>query len=494
MKKFISFLILFALAFTMLTACNNSSDESNVSLSEGTVTDAYMNENGEYVPRHEVKKMDQRTFTIIVRGAVHGTYQSDDFTTDGTLYGDLLNDAVKKRNDVVEKLYDVKLEVVKSDNINNDIFLDCSSSTGEYDAIMPTLAYLSTLAADSYLYDLRTLANFDDQAPWYDQNCSEAFSFSNQLYFTSGDITILNKVNTPSILFNKEMAQKYYANVDFYQLVRDKKWTFDKMVELASGVDSIQTADGSYSKENIYGMVGSYGDAQGFYGASGEMICGKDPDDLPYLAIGESDRSVNIAKKVLETMNDASKSWLIYAETFDAADRWETSFEVFYNGRALFRPSAFSATTKLRSRSNIEFGILPMPLMDGTQDQYYSYCGSSETAGIAIPISAKDPEFSAYMIEAYSAWAKNYITHAYYEVNLKTKDARDDESEEMLDIIFGNIVYDIGECYDYGGLSSMFYSLAQEGKSDVVSAIQSRKDQAQTKIDEMIDLYATVTQ
>lgn len=490
MKRCISILVLIALALTVLTACNGGKETENSGIISGgsSGNGEYRDSNGNYVPNHKVQDMGGRTFTIIVRGPVFGTYQSEDFTTESTLYGDLLNEAVKKRNDKVAELYNVTLDVIRSDSINDDIRLDCTSNLGTYDAIMPTLPALAGFAAEEYLVDLRTLKNFDQNAPWYAQRCSEAFSFGGKLYFTTGDITILNKVNTPSILFNKEMA-KTYDMPDLYKLVEDKQWTFDKMVELAKQVNKITTSDGSYSTENIYGMVSGHGDAASFYGASGETICRKDADDLPYLSIGASDRSITIAQKILETYKSAN--WVIYAEDFKdkVKDIWETSFEVFYNGRALFRPSAFSATTKLRSRSNIVFGILPMPLMDETQDQYYSYCGTGETAGIAIPTCAEDPEFSAYMIEAYSAWAKNYITTAYYDVNLKYKDVRDDESEAMLDIIFDNIVYDIGECYNFGGVYSIFKNLVATKSADIVSSLESKKSEAEKKIEELKDTY-----
>ncbi len=489
MKKLISVFLILAFLSLSLVACQDKDEEvSNQSLGE-TSKSEFVNSDGNYVPRHEVKDLNGRTFTIIVRGSAAGTYQSDDFTTESDLYGELIEDAVKRRNDMVEQLYNVTLNVIKSDSYYNDILLDCQSNLGTYDAIMPTLSQLSLLAGQGYLYDLESLENFDTEAPWYDKNCTEAFSISNQLYFTTGDITILNKVNTPSILFNKDMAKKYFPEKDFYQLARDKEWTFDVLVECAKEVASLVTADGSYSDQNIYGMVSSYGDASGFYGASGELICAKDSDDLPYLALGQSQRSTTLAQRILQTMNDGANRWLIYAQECEAPI-WETSFEVFYAGRALFRPSAFSATTKLRSLSQIEFGVLPMPLMDETQTEYFSYCGSGETAGIAIPICAQDPEFSAYMIDAYSAWAKNYLTKAYYEVNLRYRDLRDDESEEMLDIIFGNIVYDIGECYDFGGLHTMFYELARDRSDAIASTLESKKDQAQIKIDELIELYA----
>ena len=492
MKRIVTFLLLVALALSVLTACNTGENNESSAVSVGgtnnNTTNEYKDVDGNYVPKHEVRDMDGRLFTIIVRGSAFGTYQSDDFTTESELYGDLINDAVKKRNDKIEELYNVKLDVIKSDTIDNDIRLDCTSNLGTYDAIMPSLPALATFASERYLVDLTTLENFDENAPWYEQSCSKAFSFGDKLYFTTGDITILNKVCTPSVLFNKEMAQKYNMP-DLYKLVESKEWTFDKMVELAKQVNNISTSDGSYSEDNIYGMVSSWGDAASFYGASGETICRKDSDDLPYLSIGASDRSITIAQKVLEEF--ATGDWFIHAQDFQGKtdDIWETSFEVFYNGRALFRPSAFSATTKLRSRSNIMFGILPMPLMDETQDEYYSYCGTGQTAGIAIPVCAQDPEYSAYMIEACSAWAKNYITTAYYDVNLRYKDVRDDESEAMLDIIFDNIVYDIGECYNFGEIYSIFSTLAQNKSTDIVSSLESKKTEAENEIEELKETY-----
>lgn len=488
MRKLISALLIVVFLATGLVACNGNDkpDESALSSVKDENKD-YKDADGNYVPAHEVKDLGQKKFTVIVRGSAYGTYASDDFVTNSQMYGELIDDATKKRNDMVEQLYNVDIDVVSSDNVYNDVQLDCQSSLGTYDAIMPSLSNLSNLATQGYLLDLAAIENFDIDAPWYDKNCTEAFSIRDQIYFTTGDITILNKVNTPSILFNKEMAAKYFPNEDFYQLVRDKKWTFDKLVESAQQVAQIVTSDGSYSDDNIYGMVTAYGDPGNFYGASGELICDKNAENVPYLTIGNNQRSVIIAQKILNVYKDAN--WLIFAQECEQPI-WETSFAIFYEGRALFRPSVFSATTKLRSLSEIDFGVLPMPLMDENQDKYNSYCTTGATAGIAIPICAKDPEFSAYMIEACSAWAKNYITTAYYEVNLRYRDLRDNESEEMLDIIFDNIVYDIGQCYNFGGFTTMFYELTQNRSADIVSNIESRKTQAQEKIDELVEMYS----
>ena len=54
-----------------------------------------------------------------------------------------------------------------------------------------------------------------------------------------------------------------------------------------------------------------------------------------------------------------------------------------------------------------------------------------------------------------SAGGKQYIATAYYDQILKNKDALSDSSKEIdiLDLIFENIVYDVGYVYGLEGLS-----------------------------------------
>ncbi|MBP5155135.1 MAG: extracellular solute-binding protein [Clostridia bacterium] len=490
MKKFFALLLVLVMALSVLAACNNNG-ETEQSNASGTAEESkadpnaqWKDENGNWVPKQPVRDMSGKTFNIIVKGGT-GTYQSDDFTTDGTLYGDLLNTAVSDRNNKVEEIYKIELNVVKSDKINEDIRADLDASSGDYDAIMPNMSFLSILASEEYLYDLTQIKDFDVNAPWYDKNATEAFSIGNAVYFTTGDLTILCKVNAPSILFNKEMVHSYKLE-NLYDLVREKKWTFDKMISLGKQVASVSNED---PFQNTYGMLTSYGDAMVMFGASGEKVVDKDENDMPMLKLGSTERSLGIAQKVLKTMEEGD-NWLVFAQDpAFSSDVWVQSLKIFSEGPALFRPSYFSATTKLRKQSDIEFGILPHPLMDESQTEYVSYSGTGETAGIAIPVSAKDPEFSAYMIDVYSAWAKNYVTHAYYDVILYQRDARDNESEEMLDIIFSNIVYDMGECFNFGKIKETFYNLARDRSSDITSAFASIQGVLESDVQELRETF-----
>ncbi len=489
MKKLCLFVLIALLSLASIGCYENPKQENKEAVSGTTSADSFKDENGKYASKLPYKDFEDREFKILVRGKAFETYQSNDFTTDSELYGDLLNDAVAQRNNYVEEKYHVKLKVIKSDTINADVRNEAAANSGSYDAVMPAIPVLATFAQSGYLYDLKSLENFYIDAPWWDANASKTFTIDNKLYFTTGDITILNKVNTPSILFNKDLIQRYGLESP-YKLVDDKKWTFDKFVEMAKAVTVINNTDQKTSKDNTYGLLTSNGDALAFYGASGETLCGKNDKDEPYITFG-SERSITVAKKILETLKDSN--WAIFAEEFEKPI-WVTSLNAFNEGRVLFRPSGFSATTKIRQQSELNFGIVPLPLWDESQDRYYSYCTNSEVAGIAIPKSCEDPEFSAYMIDIYAAAAKNFITPAYYEVNLRTRSTRDDESLVMLDIIFNNIVYDIGEVYNFGSIGKMLNTMLTNREIEVVSKFESIRDSVEGDIDKTIDAYQNEVQ
>ena len=506
-KRFLA-LLLSGLLLLCLVACGDSGSEGTTSgstNSTGTVSGTtsgteedpeakYKDENGNYIPTVGVlDEFKGREFTILVIGEGGGTYQSDDFTTvagsGGINYGDTFYGEVQARNDKIEEMYGVTLDVRKEDGAQGKAEQDALGGTMEYDAVLLSVGSMIALAQDTLLYDLRSEefnGYFDEKAPWWAASANEAYSIDGRLYFTTGDITIMNKANIWSMLFNKQMVIDNGLE-DPYQLVKDGTWTFDKMVEMAKSV-STATATSDWKDETVtWGMITAYGDAYQFYGGSGMRVCEKDPQDVPVLTFG-GEASITIAEKILTTMG--TSTWRLYAEICEGGpknNKWEDSFDIFNTGRALFRPSGFTAVTKARSRAEMAFGILPMPKMSDTQDGYYTVTSGSWAAGILK--NCEDPQFSAYMLDAYAAGAKNYITPAYVEVNLLGKSLRDDESEKILYDIFDNIIYDIGAAYDFGGITTMFKTQATNGTADIASAFGAIESQIQEAIDDVRDAF-----
>ena len=141
--RFASIVLLAAVLICSLSSCKTNGDESaspSSALSEDvSQTDAYRDENGSYVPDLPAKDWGEREFRVLVRSSKFGTYQSDDFTTDSQMYGDLINDQVYERNARIEERYNVKIVPVLSDALLADIRTEVVAGTGMFDAAMPTL-------------------------------------------------------------------------------------------------------------------------------------------------------------------------------------------------------------------------------------------------------------------------------------------------------------------------------------------------------------------
>jgi len=104
-----------------------------------------------------------------------------------------------------------------------------------------------------------------------------------------------------------------------------------------------------------------------------------------------------------------------------------------------------------------DFGILPFPKKDEKQENYITSLRDT-FVGFCIPADNADPEFTGTIMEALCVSGSQYVIPAYYDVVLKGKTARDDESSEMLDIIketlkvdfifaYGNVLGDIGNTF-----------------------------------------------
>lgn len=505
-RRFVIVLIclLLTIPFVLVSCDDGTVDSSNTSTTSGTTSTEVSNSNNEhggfadgkyYVNMPEIPNTELKEFRVLVySNEASDTYYSEEVgvgkydTTD-----DALEQAVGLRNDKVAEDYGVTIEAVYSKNVLEDVTNDVMSSLGGFDAAMPYLPACATLAQEGSLYDLadeQFSEYIDLSMPWWDQNATNSLSIGNKVYFTTGDISIMQKIVSVAMTFNKDILANTFPDTDLYELVKDGEWTLDKMIEMAKVV-TVDDGDGVFTYEDTWGCSSSYGDSIMFYLASGEKLITKDGSDIPEVAIG-SEKSMTIAQDILTKLQTTGE-WCIHAEDFGltGAEVWKESLNIFGENRALFRTSAFSAIKKLRNYTDgADYGVVPVPKYDEAQDEYYTPCSASLAIGIVIPTSAPDPEFSAFMIEVMSCEAKNYITNAYYTTVLKTRDMNSDQDEEMLDdYVFNNVIYDLGIIYNFGGVSSMFRNLMEAKSADITSKLESTKPTIEKAISDVVELY-----
>ncbi len=504
-KRLISVLLcmLFVATSLLLASCsdvttteNSQADQSNAGTTDESkeASDTAVDFD-ELMPEFSWSGSEYEEFNVLVVSQEgDATYYCEDVvpnaysTTDASL-----SEAVAKRNDEILSKYGVTINAHPVKDVRADLKEDITSNLLQYDAALMFMPAAASLAQEGYLWDLNEFSDYlhFDQ-PWWDQSATESLSIGGKLYFNTGDISIMPKIVSTAITFNKEIFKKNFPEQDLYQMVKDKEWTFDKMIEMSRTVTADTDGQSGMTYHDTWGLSASYGDVAGFFIGAGKNYIVKDSDDLPIISMNDTS-SVTTLQKILEALQ-LKDEWCFHCNTVtDGSNIWVISLDVFGQNRALFRTSAFSAIKKLRAYDDAqEFGIVPNPLVTEEQEDYYTYCSARMAYAAVIPNSLQGDKanFAAFMLEAMAYGGRKYITPAYYETTLKYRDLRDDESGEMLDLIFSNVVYDLGIIYDFGGVSSMITDMMKNNSTDVASTFEAKQDAILDAIDSCVESYS----
>jgi ABC-type glycerol-3-phosphate transport system substrate-binding protein len=267
-------------------------------------------------------------------------------------------------------------------------------------------------------------------------------------------------------MFNKQLLQDFGLD-DPYQMVKDGTWTMDKMYEMMCAVAADLNGDGSMDENDQWGLVSQYYNALAFFNGAGEAISMVNTHGEPEITF-YNERAVSVTEKIAELQTDKNVTLNADAYTGKIADVWDgLQLVVFNTNRGLFYYAGMNRVTLLRDMET-DFGIIPPPKFDANQTEYYVAIHPWCSASVWIPVTNTDTDRTGLILESLTAESRYTLLPAYYDITLKTKFARDNESQEMLDIIFASRIYDLGQVFDWGGAPAFFEQLSQ-GKNTLAS-------------------------
>lgn len=395
--------------------------------------------------------------------------------------GDTINDAVYQRNRTIEDKYNIKIISIPVDT-DPAGFVSRSVRAGDdsYDIISDGLSQVTTLMTSGGLHDLHSTPYVDLSKPWWDQRAKEQLTIEGKLYATVSDYIIMDKDATWILMFNKQLIKNYGLD-DPYRMVKDGTWTMDKMYEMISVASSDLNGDGAMDENDQWGLVSQYYNALAFYNGSGECISKINSSGQPEITL-YNQRAVDVCEKILMLQSDKNITLNADEYTGRVADVWDgLQLVVFNTNRGLFYYAGMNRVTLLRDMET-DFGIIPPPKFNEEQENYYITIHSGCTSSVAIPVTVSDLERTGMIIEALTAESRYTLLPAYYDISLKTKFARDDESQEMLDIIFANRIYDMGQLFGWGNGEGFFHQLSQN-KNNLASYWEKNEAKMQSAME-----------
>lgn len=466
MKRLTVLIILAAMAFTIIPGCSEAAEtgteETTASAGETsgspeTTADVIaLNLPDENYGGYEFKIMTKGDFDV--------HWKSKDIYSE-EITGDALKDAVYTRNLWLFEEYGVKVTDIGAEDPYAAGSKSVLAGADEYDMFCVHVASrTASFVSNNMLLNLYDIPNIDLSQPYYDQNSVDSLSVINKLYCVTGDMVTMDNDATWVVLFNKDIANELKFetayNGTFYELVNTMKWTHDVFYETIRAAASDLNGDGVMDETDQWGLESEGFNAYALLVGSGITSFTKDADDYPVVSL-YSETAYEILDKAITIMRDKTVTMYVSDWTSKFPDVWTDLMDkTFSDGRSLYNFAGLNRVTLFRSMDT-DFGILPVPKYTEEQDRYYCPVSLWCSNCIAIPKTATDVGRTGLVIEAMSWKSKYTLLPAYYDITLKGKASRDEESLEMLDMIFASTVFDLGVMYDWGGMGSVPSALCE---------------------------------
>jgi hypothetical protein len=405
--------------------------------------------------------------------------------------GDVVNDAIFRRNSQVEEKYNVKIvqflnnsqpsyDICNADHIRKTVL----AQEDLYDLTFTTICSYGTLAREGFLYDLNNINYIDFSKNYWNPEVNKALSFDNRLFFTSSDFSLRDKSRAYILLYNRDMANEYKLG-NPVELVNNGTWTIDVMTKWSKSVANDLNGNGAVDDQDQFGLaMDSYNAFATLMAACGNIMLTKNSSDKFVLTMN-NEHTVNSIDKILELVGVPSEA--IFCNDWNGKvdyDHWSVASKSFKSGRSLFITCFPHSLKGYSADCNFEYGIIPYPKYDEKQEKYYTMADDFCML-FSIPISNPNPDFTGFMLEALSYASTNTSLKAYYEISCKTKYTYDEDSANMLDLIFSNIIYEPAKVFKISNIANLYSDIAKAKTNNFSSLYASAESAALADLEKL---------
>ena len=492
MRKRILLSILGALLCAALVACGGGAEVSDTTVTTATTAPE---ETGDTPDLPDAS-------TLSLAGDFHflvaGNWAWNDYDADGE-EGTAVDNAIYRRNRYLADNLGVNItnedvvaysSAMGSGTGFTELYMNYMAGNNVYDAAMIGTYDVANLAYQGVLQDLNETPYINLRKDYWDQRANADLSVGGRMYYTTGDISLSDNRSTHALIFNKEMI-KMYGMDDPYELVRNNEWTLEKFASMVKAVGDDLNNDGVYNKEDRMGLLSAVDNNLAILAAAGEKIATLNDKGEIELTL-YSERTVNLYDDYLALIEDHTHvfNWQMnYLDgTYGNVATTAELADMLNSDRALFYFHMLFIMDELRDLES-DFGILPYPKYEATQADYGHLVSAWHSEFLCIPQNVNSLERSGYVTELLAYQGKKLMTPAYYEKTLVGQYTRDEESAEMLDLIFATRTYDVGYYYALGNYKDLVGKMPINHMS-LTTIYETYREAAQNKADAINEMFS----
>ncbi len=453
LKRIVIFLLALVCLLVPLTACQNGEGEKETGASTEEGTDG----NGDGFYLDTLPKDKQYDFKNIKIATIDTNIVLKEQPEDA----DAVDAEKYNRDYYLRDYYGMQIEYVQIDHRTSDaeeaadIVKMVQTNLDKIDIFIHQPDNLMSLALYDLATDLNTIDTLSLEQEWWSQSLNKNISFNGAQYIAAGPVSEWYYGAVLALAYNKTMAKTNNMG-DFYSIVSSGDWTLEKMNTICTDFNITDpNNDPSKANEGTYMIsfasgVGSYG----LFASAGGSFATIDDDKGIVISLADK-KSVDILEKVIGTF-DKSKTY--YGNV-------ENTSKAFTESRAMFLYNTIGWMEGYLPMSKVDYGIIPCPKYDKSQENYISCGWPSSSYAVAIPktVTGERLEWAGMFLEAYCYLGYDMIKPVKYDSVVKYRVARDEQSSELLDLIFKDVYYDINLVVNFGGSRTMVGNTIVQG-------------------------------
>ncbi len=500
MRKIVLFLLIAAM-LVPLAACGGDSQKTpaDTGASSGTAPDETEAEQSKTEAELVLEGLPERDFDgAELHIAYASTYQEFDRSK---IKGEIFNDAVYERNDMLEKKYNIEITAesfAQADSIGGpgrqlETRLREDAMTGEcdYQIIADTPYFVNDCAVDGIYRDLYTVPWLDFSASYWDHEAVKMFTIAKKLYIAMGALCIGNYGSSGVLFLNRDLATDLNLP-DLYEMVWAGEWTIDRMTECSEAAMIDLNGDGAMDYDNDqWGTIFNHPQFYPVFPIALGFHYSQRTEDGSYDIVTGSEQNLHVLEACRDLVDSGVLGW-----------DWENFLKlrplgncsgdyIFNEGRALFE---FQSVSTELADIGFEYGILPVPKYDTAQENYTtsSHCYGATVVAVPRILSEEDVDKAGFMLEMMSALSEVTTFPTYVEKLLELKKSPDPDSTRVLRMIFANMTYDFVYSYYLTHFPRYVTSMVFEDKvGEFASFMKRYKIPLEVAIEDLEEAFST---
>jgi len=398
--------------------------------------------------------------------------------------GSKINDAVYRRELEIEERLGVSIACTPfeaSDALATAFNNSVLSGEGTFDAVSAKRTLIPGAFSNGYLQNMNTVPHLQMDKEWWNQSANEAFTLAGvQIAAISSLNHYANQVAW-YVMFNKTLFENFDLAYP-YQSVRDGSWTLDALYTLVKTVPTDSNGDGAIDHTDMFGCINESFDAIALTQSFDCDIMAMNSDGVPKLIL-DKEQNLDRLAAITEFFND--KARVMVCEDYSGSVEgsvYAMRTNKFINGEGLFM---FNCPANIYKFADMEddYGILPLPKYDATQDGYYTLTSNAHTTLLAIPrVHGADDGDIGIVVDALSYLSYVDVEPMYAETYLENRYLRDEDSVEMLNIVIQNKTYDAAFLLNYGNANSLPQECSSGRGDNIASTIESKRKAVEKEV------------